>query len=65
MKKHNIQNASAFKTTQLGNKLNKIIERCPKLKLTRDDEDMIHIVALLVFIVTLLGTALVVLALTF
>ena len=63
--KHNIQNASPFKTKQLGNKLNKVIERIPKLKLTRDDEDMIHIVALLTFIVTLLGTALVILALAF
>ena len=65
MKKHNIQNASAFKTKQLGDKLNKVIERIPRLKLTRDDEDMIHIVALLTFIVTLLGTALVILALAF
>jgi hypothetical protein len=63
--KHNIQNASPFKTKQLGDKLNEIIERNPKLELTRDDKDMIHIVALLTFIVTLLGTALVVLALTF
>ena len=63
--KHNIQNASPFKTKQLGDKLNKIIERSPKLELTRDDKDMIHIVALLTFIVTLLGTALVILALTF
>jgi len=63
--KHNIQNASPFKTKQLGDKLNKVIERIPRLKLTRDDEDMIHIVALLTFIVTLLGTALVILALAF
>ena len=63
--KHNIQNASPFKTKQLGDKLNKVIERSPKLKLTRDDWDMLHIVALLAFIVTLLGTALVVLALAF
>jgi hypothetical protein len=63
--KHNIQNASPFKTKQLGDKLNKVIERSPKLKLTRDDWDMLHIVALLTFIVTLLGTALVVLALAF
>jgi hypothetical protein len=63
--KHNIQNASPFKTKQLGDKLNKVIERIPKLKLTRDDEDMLHIVALITFIVTLLGTALVVLALAF
>jgi hypothetical protein len=63
--KHNIQNASAFKTKQLGDKLNKVIERIPKLKLTRDDEDMLHIVALITFIVTLLGTALVILALAF
>jgi hypothetical protein len=63
--KHNIQNASPFATKQLGGKLNKIIERSPKLKLTRDDKDMIHIVALITFIVTLLGTALVILALTF
>jgi hypothetical protein len=35
-----------------------------KLKLTRDDKDMIHIVALITFIVTLLGTALVILTLT-
>jgi hypothetical protein len=63
--KHNIQNASAFKTTQLGNKLNKIIERSPKLKLTRDDKDMIHLAVLFTFIVTLLGSALVILALAF
>ena len=63
--KNNIQNASPFKTKQLGDKLNKVIERCPKLKLTRDDWDMIHVVALLTFIVTLLGTALVILALAF
>ena len=63
--KHNIQNASPFKTKQLGDKLNKVIERIPKLKLTRDDEDMLHIVALIAFIVTLLGTALVILALAF
>jgi hypothetical protein len=63
--KHNIQNASPFATKQLGDKLNKIIEQSPKLKLTRDDKDMIHIVALLTFIVTLLGTALVILALAF
>jgi hypothetical protein len=63
--KNNIQNASPFATKQLGDKLNKVIERCPKLKLTRDDKDMIHIVALLTFIVTLLGTALVILALAF
>jgi hypothetical protein len=63
--KHNIQNASPFATKQLGDKLNKIIERSPKLELTRDDKDMIHIVALLTFIVTLLGTALVILALAF
>ena len=62
---NNIQNASPFKTKQLGDKLNKIIERSPKLKLTRDDKDMIHVVALLTFIVTLLGTALVILALAF
>ena len=63
--KHNIQNASPFKTTQLKNKLNKIIERSPKLKLTRDDWDMIHVVALITFMVTLLGTALVILSLAF
>ena len=63
--KHNIQNASPFATKQLGDKLNKIIERSPKLELTRDDKDMIHIVALITFIVTLLGTALVILALAF
>ena len=63
--KHNIQNASPFKTKQLGDKLNKIIERSPKLELTRDDKDMIHIVALLTFIVTLLGAALVILAIAF
>ena len=63
--KHNIQKASPFATKQLGDKLNKIIERSPKLELTRDDKDMIHIVALLTFIVTLLGSALVVLALAF
>ena len=63
--KHNIQNASPFATKQLGDKLNKIIERSPKLKLTRDDKDMIHIAVLLTFIVTLLGAALVVLALAF
>ena len=63
--KHNIQNASPFATKQLGDKLNKIIERSPKLELTRDDKDMIHIVALLTFIATLLGAALVVLALAF
>ena len=62
---NNIQNASPFKTKQLGDKLNKIIERSPKLKLTRDDKDMIHVVALLVFIFALLGTAIVILALTF
>jgi hypothetical protein len=65
MKKHNIQNASPFATKQLGDKLNKVIERIPKLEPTRDDKDMIHIVALITFIVTLLGTALVILALTF
>ena len=63
--KHNIQNASPFATKQLGDKLNKVIERSPKLELTRDDKDMIHIVALITFIVTLLGTALVILALAF
>ena len=63
--KHNIQKASPFAAKQLGDKLNKIIERSPKLKLTRDDKDMIHVVALLTFIVTLLGTALVILALAF
>ena len=63
--KHNIQNASPFKTKQLGDKLNKVIERSPKLNLTRDDRDMIHVVALITFIVTLLGTALVILALAF
>ena len=63
--KHNIQNASPFKTKQLGDKLNKVIERIPKLKLTRDDEDMLHIVALITFIVSLLGTALVILTLAF
>ena len=67
--KHNIENASPFATKQLGDKLKKIIEDRhhlrPKLKLTRDDWDMIHIVALLTFIVTLLGAALVVLALAF
>jgi hypothetical protein len=63
--KHNIQNASPFATKQLGDKLNKIIERSPKLELTRDDKDMLHIVALITFIVTLLGTALVILALAF
>jgi hypothetical protein len=63
--KHNIQKASPFATKQLGDKLNKIIERSPKLKLTRDDKDMIHVVALITFIVTLLGTALVILALAF
>jgi hypothetical protein len=63
--KHNIQNASPFATKQLGDKLNKIIERSPKLELTRDDKDMIHVVALLVFIFTLLGSAVVILALTF
>ena len=63
--KHNIQNASPFKTTQLGNKLNKIIEKTPKLKLTRDDKDMIHVVALTTFIFTLIGTAIVILLLAF
>ena len=63
--KHNIQKASPFATKQLGDKLNKIIERSPKLKLTRDDWDMIHVVALITFMVTLLGTALVILSLAF
>ena len=63
--KHNIQKASPFATKQLGDKLNKIIERSPKLELTRDDKDMIHIVALLVFIFTLLASAVVILALAF
>jgi hypothetical protein len=63
--KNNIKNASAFKTKQLGDKLNKVLERCPKLKLARDDREMLHIVALLAFIVTLLGTAIVILALAF
>ena len=67
--KHNIKNTSPFATKQLGDKLNKIIERSgkglPKFELTRDDKDMIHVVALLVFIFSLLGTAIVILALTF
>jgi len=63
--KNNIQNASPFATKQLGDKLNKIIKRSPKLKLTRDDKDMIHVTVLITFIVTLLGTALVILALAF
>jgi len=63
--KHEIQKASPFATKQLGDKLNRVIEQSPKLKLTRDDRDMIHIAALITFIVTLLGTALVVLALAF
>mgnify|MGYP001234550314 CR=1 FL=1 len=36
-----------------------------KLKLTRDDREMIHISVLITFIVTLLGTAIVILALAF
>lgn len=63
--KHSIQNASAFKTKQLGDKLNKIIERSPRLKLTRDEREMIHLTALITFIITLIGAALVVLALAF
>lgn len=64
--KHNIQNASAFKTKQLGEKLNKVIERSPNhLALLKRNKDMIHVVALLAFIVTLLGTAVVILALAF
>jgi hypothetical protein len=35
-----------------------------KLKLTRDDREMIHISALVTFIVTLIGAAIVTLALT-
>jgi hypothetical protein len=62
---HNIQNASPFKTKQLGDKLNKIIERSPKLKLTRDEREMIHISVMAAFIVTLIGTAIVILALAF
>ena len=66
MEKHNIENASPFATKQLGDKLNKTLDELyPKLELTRDDKDMIHIVALITFIVTLLGTALVILALAF
>ena len=61
---NNIQNASPFKTKQLGDKLNKIIERCPKLKLTRDEREMIHLVALFTFTFTLIGAAIVALALT-
>jgi hypothetical protein len=38
--------------------------KIPKLKLTRDEKEMIHLVALATFIVTLLGTAIVILALT-
>jgi hypothetical protein len=64
--KHNIQKASPFATKQLGDKLNKTLDELyPKLELTRDDKDMIHIVALIVFIFTLLGSAIVVLALAF
>ena len=61
---NNIQNASPFKTKQLGDKLNKIIERSPKLKLTRDEREMIHLVALFTFTFTLIGAAVLALALT-
>ena len=63
--KHNIKNASPFATKQLGDKLNKIIERSPKLKLTRDEREMIHIVALITFTFTLIGVAIVTLLLAF
>jgi hypothetical protein len=60
---NNIQNASPFKTKQLGDKLNKIIERSPKLKLTRDEREMIHLTALFTFTFTLIGAAVLALAL--
>tara|TARA_Y100000310_G_C20371728_1_gene663824 strand:+ start:176 stop:400 length:225 start_codon:yes stop_codon:yes gene_type:complete len=37
MKKHNIQNASAFATKQLGNKLNKVLTRKEKQQLDEQD----------------------------
>ena len=36
-----------------------------KLKLTRDEKEMIHLVALATFMFTLIGTAIVILALSF
>tara|TARA_Y100000310_G_C20520526_1_gene733443 strand:- start:841 stop:957 length:117 start_codon:yes stop_codon:yes gene_type:complete len=36
-----------------------------KLKLTRDEKEMIHITSLITFIITLIGTAIIALALAF